>query len=143
MALILKQGHNQRGYFEKNEAWSQYKEILDLAVKSQYFTPLTIDPPIHTETLNEFWANAETVTVNNKVISLNSTIKGRRMAITPAILAIRLGLDDVNAPDQFPNSQIHLTMTECGYQGTLSHATIFKKYFEPSINCFFIILLCV
>ena len=54
MALTLKQGHNQIGYFEKHEAWSQYDEIIDLVVKSQYFTALTIDPPIHTKTLNEF-----------------------------------------------------------------------------------------
>src|ERR1043165_8225222 len=144
MALILKQGHNQRGYFEKHEAWSQYDEIIDLVVKSQYFTALTIDPPIHTETLNEFWANAEMVTVNDKVISLNSTIQGRRMAITPVSLAIRLGLNDVKAPDQFPNSQIHLTMTECGYQGTLSQAIIFKKYFEPKYKLLFqYIIMCL
>ena len=76
MALVLKQGHNLRAYLEKQEGWSQYDEIIDLVVKSQYFTPLTIDPPIHPETLNEFWANAETVMVDDEVISLNSTIKG-------------------------------------------------------------------
>src|ERR1044071_1112209 len=144
MALILKQGHNQKGYFEKHEAWSQYDEIIDLVVKSQFFTSLTIDPPIHTETLNELWANAETVTVNDQVISLNSTIQGRRMAITPETLGIRLGLDDVGAPDQFPNSEIHMTMTECGYQGTLSHATIFNKFFEPKYKLLFhYIIMCL
>ena len=115
MALVLKQGHNLRAYLEKQEGWSQYDEIIDLVVKSQYFTALTIDPPIHLETLNEFWANAETVMVDDEVISLNSTIKGRQMAITPAILSNRLGLNDVNAPEKFDNSAIHLTMTECGY----------------------------
>ena len=54
MALVLKQGHNQRAFLEKQEGWSQYDEIIDLVVKSQYFTALTIDPPIHPETLNEF-----------------------------------------------------------------------------------------
>ena len=66
------------------------------------------------------------------------------MAITPATLGIRLGLDDVDAPDQFPNSEFHLTMTECGYQGTLSHATIFKKFFEPKYKLLFhYIIMCL
>ena len=144
MALVLKQGHNQRAFLEKQEGWSQYDEIIDLVVKSQYFTALTINPPIHTETLNEFWANAETMTTDNEVNSLNSRIKGKPLTITPATLATRLGLDDVTAPDHVANSDIHLTMTECGYQGTLSHATIFKKYFEPKYKLLFhYIIMCL
>ena len=82
--------------------------------------------------------------VDDEVISLNSTIKGRQMAITQAILSNRLGLNDVNAPEKFDNSAIHLTMTECGYQGTLSQATIFKKYFEPKYKLLFhYIIMCL
>ena len=144
MALVLKQGHNQQGYFVKEDKWSQYDEIIDLVVKSQFYTAFTIDPPLHVETLNEFWANAEAVTVNNKVISLKSTIQGKLMAITPESLGIRLGLNDMDAPEHIPSADIHLTMTECGYQGTLSHATVYKKYFDSKYKLLFhYIIMCL
>ena len=91
MALQLKQGHNQTAYLEKEEKWPQYDDIIDTIVKSNYHTTFTISPPIHVETLNEFWANAETTIVNDEVIAIKSTINGKTMAITPDTLSIRLG----------------------------------------------------
>ena len=144
MALILKQGHNQKGYFTKDADWSQYDDIINLVVKSQFNTAFTVDPPIHEDILNEFWANAEEVTVNNNVIALRTTIQRKVMAITPDSLSIRLGLRDADASTQFPTTEIQQTMIDCGYQGNISHSTIFKKYFDaPHKLLFHYINMCL
>ena len=134
MALELKSGHNQTAYLEKDDKWSQYNKIIDAVVQSNYHTTFTISPPIHVETLREFWANAETTIVNNEFIALKSTIKGKTMAVTPEILSHRLGIDDNNAPKHIATGVVQATLTACDYKGDLSHAILI-----PNTNYCFII----
>ena len=137
MALELKQGHNQAAYLVKDKNWAQYDEIIDLIVKSPYYTAFTIDPPIHVGTLREFWANAVETVVNDKVVSIKFTVQNKTMAITPEILGIKLGLNDKDAPEHFKSGDVQSTMTACDYQGDLSHTTIYKRYFDSQYKFLF------
>ena len=66
------------------------------------------------------------------------------MAVTPEILSHRLGLNDNNAPKHIATGVVQATLTACDYTGDLSHATIFKKYFDPQYKLLFhYIIMCL
>jgi len=137
MALQIKQGHNQIAYLVKEPKWSQFHDMIDLLTKSYYYHVLTVNPPIHVQTLQTFWANARTTVVDKQVVALVSTIKDKTFAITPEILSSRLHLDDNDFPLSIPEGEIHATMVACDYTGDLSHATIYKRYFDPQYKFLF------
>jgi len=139
MALELKQGHNQAAYLVKDKKWAQYDKVIDLIVNSGYHTAFTIDPPIHVHLLQEFWANAEVITVDGEPVSIASNIGKTVIGISPEVLAIRLGIQDKDAPTAFKTGEVHTTLTECGYQGDLSHTTIYKNFLIARTSFYFTI----
>ena len=144
MDLQLKLSHNQITYLTKDEHWEKYHDIIDTIVNSRYHTAFIIDPPIHVDALRQFWANAKASMVNGEVVALKSKVNGKVLAITPEVLSQALELNDNNAPTSISTGVVHATLTAYEYQGNLSHATIYKKYFDPQYKLLFhYLLMCL
>ena len=101
MALKFKPTHNIVAFLTKSPDHTQYHSIIDLLLKSQYKTALTINPPVYKSALQQFWANATEIKTGDTVTGLQSTVGTNQVVITPELLSKVLVLSDDNEPISF------------------------------------------
>ncbi|KAJ9567763.1 hypothetical protein OSB04_003729 [Centaurea solstitialis] len=92
-SLTFIKDHNKIGYLTKDNHSEGFEDILDFLASSNIAYAATIDPTIYIQHMQDFWSNAVFQEVEG-VKSIQTTICGQSITITPAKIRLHLKLND-------------------------------------------------
>ncbi|MFS7978768.1 hypothetical protein Hanom_Chr10g00919331 [Helianthus anomalus] len=138
MALNIKNPHNYLPIFEKTSKNTSFHSIIDILTSSKDKAVLTADAPVHTETLRQFWANAEIQYEDNKPVTITSKVGKSPVRISPSTISTTFSLDDLVGKTNFEKHELHTEFIR-GYGAQLKGFTILKPNFSPPLKFFSIL----
>ncbi|GJY94130.1 hypothetical protein Tco_0510491, partial [Tanacetum coccineum] len=105
--------HNMVAYLEKNEANTEFHQIMDFLTRSSIHFALTISPIVSTLFVEQFWTTAKSRTVNN-MSYIDATVAGKPVTISEASIRSDLLFNDADGIDTLNNQAIFDTIQLMG-----------------------------
>ncbi|MFS7976359.1 hypothetical protein Hanom_Chr10g00891561 [Helianthus anomalus] len=137
MSLNIKNPHNYLTIFEKTSKYTSFHSIINLLTSSKYKSILTTDAPVHTETLRQFWFNAEIESEDNNTVTITSKVRKSVVRISPSTISTTFALDNLGGKTNFDKRELHTEFTERGYDAQLKEVTMYKPNFPPPMKFLF------
>ncbi|MFS8016624.1 hypothetical protein Hanom_Chr15g01370751 [Helianthus anomalus] len=134
--IPFKTSHNLLGLLTKLGTTDVFDSIINIMAKSKYKTLLTADAPIYLVTQREFWKNATLEKQGDIATTINSSIKGKDIKITPQSISEVFQLNDLQGTNYFPKKELKIDFIERGYADTMMTKDTLEKGFFPSATRF-------
>ncbi|GKA97363.1 hypothetical protein Tco_0825257, partial [Tanacetum coccineum] len=122
--------HNMVAYLEKTDGNAEFHEIIDFLARSSIHNALTISPVVSTTFVEQFWMTAKSKIINN-VRYITTTVAGKPVSISEALIRSDLLFNDADGIDSLPNQAIFDVIHLMGYEGDLTVLTFNKALFSP------------
>ncbi|GKE94074.1 hypothetical protein Tco_1578929 [Tanacetum coccineum] len=122
--------HNMVSYLEKNDANTEFHQIMDFLIHSSIYYALTISPILSTLFVEQFWTTVKSRTVNN-ISYIDAIVAGKPVTISEASIRSDLLFDDADGIDTLNNQAIFDAIQLMGYEGDLTVLTFNKALFSP------------
>ena len=122
--------HNMVAFLLKTKDNHDFHQIIDFLCKSHIHFALTVNPPIYSSHLRQFWASAKIETVD-KVQQITATVNEKSITITESTIRADLHLDDAEGISFLPSEEIFENLRLMGYEGSLEKQTFYKTLVSP------------
>ncbi|GJW39223.1 putative ribonuclease H-like domain-containing protein [Tanacetum coccineum] len=118
--------HNMVAYLEKNDANTEFHELMDFLTRSSIHYALTVSPIVSTMFVEQFWTTAKSRTVNN-ISYIDAIVAGKPVTISEASIRSDLLFDDADGIDTLNNHAIFDNIQLMGKQ--LKNVPVPKDHF--------------
>ncbi|KAJ9536511.1 hypothetical protein OSB04_un000305 [Centaurea solstitialis] len=134
-SLCFVKDHNKIGYLTKDSHSEGFGDIVDFLASTHIAYATTIDLVIYIQHMQDFWANA-VVAESEGVKSIQTTICGHSLTITPAKIRLHLKLNDETGITMLTPSTIMESFLRMGYAGSQTSLKYLKGQFCPKWRFF-------